>query len=388
MTALTTTTAATTAATARPVNTAQPCATIRMGSGWTIPNRTLVKSGSTPGLLRTQTLQDVLQYLQRLAACQQAEDIHRSLDQLVVAYEGGMMTARLLTPNGVSDERMIFSSNGAAQAAAHVLPGHFSRGLRKLASIDNHGAQCATMAWFKFSRACKKPVKIRTVRVETDRGVVRMIRAITSQTYCTYSHIDYVKSLIANGGEYSQMPVVDWRLTDNGLRLRFAGEKPTLAKPVSMYEAWNNEVGSGTVTLRGGLWKLVCTNGMGSWSENAEFTWQHRGTHDRINAGIKGAFDNLRVSNNGVLNAYEAAGNKHISNILQWMQDELQQMGVSGERIQRAQGGLSHPTTSPGSTLASVVDAVTLIAQDEPDMLEQMALENTASKLLARHVTA
>jgi hypothetical protein len=184
------------------------------------------------------------------------------------------------------------------------------------------------------------------------------------------------------------MPVVDWRLTDNGLRVRFAGEQPTLAKPVSMYEAWNNEVGSGTVTLRGGLWKLVCTNGMGSWSENAAFTWQHRGTHERINDGIKGAFDNLRVTNGGVLKAYEAAGNQHIDNIMQWMQDELSQMGVSGERIQRAQGGLSHPTTTPGSTLASVVDAVTLIAQDEPDMLEQMALENTASKLLARHVAA
>lgn len=152
-----------------------------------------------------------------------------------------------------------------------------------------------------------------------------------------------------------------------------------------MIEAWNSEVARRRVGLRGGMWKLVCTNGMGHWNSQTEYNWIHRGNADRIRSGVQNAFTNLITSATGVVDAYKEALDVGIENAFHWMEQELGLIKSVPDRITKAaQAGLSDPTTTPGGSLASVVDAVTLIAQNESDMFTQYEVERAAAKLLIK----
>lgn len=356
-----------------------------------IPDRTIVRKGSLPGNYQAEHLEGVRDYLRRLSVAQQAEDYNRSLDQLHVSFVGGKLTGRFVTPKGVSDEVLLFSSNGASQVAREVLPGSFFNGLKHLASIDEQGEKLATLNWAKFAAQHNTVRNIRTIRLKVDDGegntkIHRMIRSCHSQDYAPYSNLQFVQDLLDNGGEFAQLPVLDFRVSDTGLRLRFADTPPTTEKPIQMYEAWNSEVGRRRVTLRGGMYKLICTNGMGHWNERNDFWWIHRGDADRIRQGVKSAFENIKVTNSGILNMYTEAANIKIDNAFQWLEQTLTGRGVAAATIEQAKVGLTDDTTTPGLNLASCVDAVTLIAQQCDDMFAQFELEREASRMMVKAV--
>lgn len=356
-----------------------------------IPDRTLVRKGSMPGQYNAQSLEGVRDYLRRLSAAQEAEDVNRSLDQLHVSFLGGQLTARFMTPKGASPEILLFSANGASQVAREVLPGSFFNGLKKLAALDEQGEKLATLNWAKFATQATTVRNVRTIRLKVPDGkggqeVRRMIRSCHSQDYAPYSNLQFVQDLLDHGGEYARLPVLDFRVSDTGMRLRFADSEPTTERPIQMYEAWNSEVGRRRVTLRGGIYKLICTNGMGHWNDRKDFWWIHRGDASRIRDGVKSAFENIKVTNSGILNMYTEAANISIDNAFQWLEQTLSRQGVSNTMAEAAKVALTHPTTTPGLNLASCVDAVTLIAQDCDDMFAQFELEREASRMMVKAV--
>lgn len=356
-----------------------------------IPDRTLVRKGSMPGQYNAQSLEGVRDYLRRLSSAQQPEDYNRSLDQLHVSFLGGQLTGRFLTPDGPSKEVLLFSANGASQVAREVLPGSFFNGLKKLAEIDAQGEKLATMNWSKFATQATTVRNVRTIRLKVPDGnggqaIRRMIRSCHSQDYAPYSNLQFVQDLLDHGGEYAQLPVLDFRVSDTGMRLRFADSQPTTERPIQMYEAWNSEVGRRRVTLRGGMFKLICTNGMGHWNDRKDFWWIHRGDASRIRDGVRSAFENIKVTNSGILNMYQEAANISIDNAFSWLEQTLSGQGVSNSVVEAAKVALTHPTTTPGFNLASCVDAVTLIAQDCDDMFAQFELEREASRMMVKAV--
>jgi len=211
-----------------------------------------------------------------------------------------------------------------------------------------------------------------------------MIRSCHSQGYGVYGNLQFVQDILDNAGEFRDLPVVDFRVTDSVMRLRFVEGEVTLNEPVQMYEAWNSEVGRRRVGLRGGSWKLVCTNGMGHWNDKTEYNWIHRGDAERIQRGVQDAFLNLRTTSSGVLDAYRDAMDVSIDNAFQWLEEQMQRRGASSNRIESAKQGMTHETSTPGLNLASAVDGITLIAQKETDLLEQYELERMAADLLHR----
>jgi hypothetical protein len=349
-----------------------------------IPERTLVRKGSMPGEYQAESLEGVRDYLRRLSSAQLPEDYNRTLNQLHVSFNGDRLTGRFLTPDGVSDEILLFSSHGASQVAREVLPGGFYKGLKQLAELDEAGRKIATMSWFKFAEVQTTKVRsLRTVRLKLpDGSVKRMIRSCHSQDYAPYSNLMFVQDLLDNGGDFAKLPVMDFRVTDSGMRLRFADSEPTLDKPIQMFEAWNSEVGRRRVTLRGGMFKLVCTNGMGHWNERNDFWWIHRGDASRIRDGVKSAFENIKVTNSDILTKYTEAANIQIDNAFMWLEQTLNARGVTNNKVEEAKVALTDKTTTSGLNLASCVDAVTLIAQDCDDMFEQFELERHASRML------
>lgn len=357
-------------------------------SSLTIADRVLVSKGSQKGMLATMHLEEVRDYLGRLAERQDCVDYERTLNQLHVEFVDGRLQARWMNANGLDPEVMYFSDHGASMVAGEVLPSRFFNGLKTLSGIDSQSEKLATMSWAKFAQSKKDPQvrMVRTTNMQVNGEVCRVIRSCHSQGYATYSNYEFVNDLLSSAGEYADLPVLHWKVTDGGMRLRFAGEavdRLEIGKPIPMVEAWNSEVGLRRVGLRGGQFVLKCTNGMGHWNDRTEYGWIHRGSSDRIRNGVQNAFENLKVTASNVIEAYNNALNVQIDNAFMWMEQELE--GKVSDRVLRsAQAGLSDPTTTPGGLLASVVDAVTLIAQNEIDMFQQYEIEKLASSLLIK----
>ena len=358
-----------------------------MTPNFVIPTRRLIRQGSSKGVLGTLRLEDVRDTLAKIEKKQDPIDHDRSLNQLHVDLNGGQMTASWLNLNGISSEEMLVSKIGAEGLAGEVLPAHFFGGLKTLAEMDSDGEKLATMAWAKFANKSTEPSFVRTVKMAVPGGPKegrRVIRSRHSQSYATYSHLEFVQAML-DSGHYGSMPVIDWSLSDAVIRVRFAGCREgqiELNKPIPMTEGWNSEVGKRKVLLKGGIWKLVCTNGMGSWDSRSEFSWIHRGDCGRIKKGVKDAFQNLQISSSGVLTAYNEALEISIQNAFEWMTQQLTQQKQPLHIVKAAQNALHDPTTTPGGKLASVCDVVTLIAQDATNMIDQYELERLAASIL------
>jgi hypothetical protein len=351
-----------------------------------VQDRVLASKGATRGSLTTLHLEDVRDHVRSLAQKQEPLDHERSFSQMHVAFTGGRVTARLLNAQGADDE-MLVSKNAFSQMASELLPARFGGGLMDLAALDGDGEKLATMAWAKFARLDDKPRLFRTVLMKdpTDGSVKRMLRSQHSQGYGTYDNVRFVEDLLANASELRDLPVAQFHLGDAGMRLRFLGvakDEVTLRTPVPMIEAWNSEVGRRRVGLIGGMWKLVCTNGMGTWDKKSEFHWRHYGEGDRIGRGVASAMDEIGTASSRVLEAYDKALHTGIDDAFAWM--EAQMRGTASTPfIARAIAALDHPTTTPGKTLASVIDAITLEAQEE-DMFTQADMEALAADVLRR----
>ena len=286
---------------------------------------------------------------------------------------------------------MLLTSAGASDLAGEVLPSRFFAGLKELAQTDEQGAKLATMTWAKFAQKATTPKMVRTVKMQVNGQTHRAIRSCHSPTYAPYSHLQFVEDMLDNAGEFAKLPVLDFRVTDSAMRLRFAGcdaGEIEVNKPITMIEAWNSEIGSRKVGLRGGMWRLTCTNGMGNWDNRSDFAWRHSGDSGRIQNGVRNAFENLLTSARGIVEAYGQALSIGIDDAFAFMEQELQKGEATARFIVEAQGALQHATTTPGGNLASVVDAITLVAHmTTEDLQVQFEMENLASGILRRGLT-
>lgn len=384
------------------VQTTQPNGTAGSVSRTKVPfvlrERVLVNRASTPAEPTPMHLEEVRDYLRVMTRLQKPDDIERSLDQLHVDFEGGVMKARWLTRNGTSKDVLIFTSNGAGQVSKEVLPSSFFNGLKQLAWMDADGEKVAAMAWLKFAQKQDRIRMVRTINVRIGSEVFKAIRSCHSQSYAPYSNLEFVQSLLDSSTDFAERPVLDWRVTDSAMRLRFAGIDAPLAalrhwdpsgmleEPIPMIECWNSEVGRRRVGLRGGMWKLISGSGMGHWGriENkTEANWIHRGDSDRIRSGVSSVYQNILVAANGVVDSYKKALSVSIDDAYDWMRQEMKRSNASDRVIEAAREGLDDVTTTSGGCLASVVDAITLVAQKE-SIFDQYDLEHMASTILRR----
>ena len=355
--------------------------------GLTVRDRTLVNKGSKRGLLATMHLEEVRDTLTQMAARQHSRDVTRSLNQLHVSFAEGVMKAQFIEAVGPDHPFMLVSETAAQQLAGEVIPANGFRYIRHLAESKDKGPNLATINWAHSSRNHVNPRMIRIIDTQVGNQVFTMVRSCHSPSYATYSNVQFVQDILDNAGEYVNLPVVQWSVSDTAMRLRFAGNEDgseiSVNKPIPMIECWNSEVGKRRVGLRGGMWKLVCTNGMGSWRNSSEFNWTHRGDNKRISDGVSGAFANLLNESRGVVNAYTRALDFAIDDAMLFLEKELIDI-VPTAKIVNIQNALKHPTTTPGGNLASCVDAITLIAQDESNLFDQYEMERVASSMMAR----
>ena len=362
----------------------------------TMPDRLLAHRKATPSVWAPFHLEEVRDDLRDAAAEAEYEDIQKSPQVWHLDFRGhadlpeGRMAARYMTTKGWS-ETHAFTRRGLRQFAARVLPGHGLKTLRKLSEIDEPSARLASMSMAKFIQAADtNPVRVRTYLRDTGEGEVqRTIRSVVSQGYTDYDDLTLVEALLSNS-ETEHLPVLAYERTDSGIRLRMAMQHldhaPEVGEPIQMLEAWNSEVGARSVCLKGGIWTLVCTNGMATWGDKGIWRWRHAGNVQRISEGVPQAIDELRVRASGLLDLYRGALDVAIDDSLRWMEAELAGFDLSDDTRQRAIANLADSTTNaaPVNSLARVVNSLTFAAQSESDLYEQEKVEQVAGRLLTQ----
>lgn len=352
-----------------------------------IPTRTLFNQGCKPGEVQTTRLEAVRDLLGKQRELQDPKDMDRSFSQMHLSYQDGRVTAQMLSQAGLDPEVMLVHDNAYRQMSTTLLPARFGAGLLAQSAMGEMGEKLSTMSWALWSKENTTPRMFRTVRTKDQDGSVRrVIRSQHSQGYAVYDNYQFVQELLDNAPELAEMPVLDFRVTDTGMRLRFStdgSEHFELRKPVPIIEAWNSEAGRRRTVLNAGMWMLICTNGMQSWDSKSEFAWRHFGDTSRISDGVASAISEIQTSASGVVAAYNSALDIAIDDAFGFMERELKREGLTKDQIGKAQKALDHEWTTPGGVLASAVDATTLIAQ-EFDMFQQNTIERAAARMLRR----
>ena len=355
--------------------------------GFTVPDRVIMNKGSKKGVLAVMHLEEVRDVLKQITERQDSKDMTRSLNQLHVSFNNGIMQAGFLTPRGVPEEMMLVSEHGAQMLADEVIPKNGFKFLRHMAQTDVAGEKLASLSWAWAARTATTPRMVRTTNMKFGSDVHRVIRSVHSPTYASYSNYEFVQDILDNAEQYRNLPVVEFKLMDSAMRLRFAGNEDasaiSLREPIPMVEAWNSEVGRRRVGLRAGMWKLICTNGMGSWNQKSEYNWIHRGNSKRISDGVGSAFADILTEANGVVESYQRALLTSIDSVALFIEKTIGEF-LTGEQLIKAQNALNHSTATTHDTLAAAVDAVTLIAQDESSMFDQYELEKLAASMMRK----
>jgi len=350
--------------------------------------RTLFSQGCKPGEIETTHLEAVRDLLKRQRDLQDPKDMDRSFSQMHLSYRGGRVTAQTLNQAGLDPEVMLVHENAYSQMSSNLLPARFGSGLIQQAALGDTGQKLSTMSWALWSKENLTPRMFRSVRTrDADGSIRRIIRSQHSQGYAVYDNYNFVQDLLDNAPDLGEMPVLDFRVTDTGMRLRFSAdgtrEPLALDKPVPIIEAWNSEVGRRRTVLNSGIWKLICTNGMKAFDSKREFAWRHFGDTSRISDGVASAITELRTEATGVVDAYNSALDISIDDAFAFMERELKREGLTQEQVGKAQKALDHEWTTPGGGLASIIDATTLIAQDY-DMFVQSDIERAAARVMRR----
>lgn len=362
-----------------------------MAREFTISERLLKRQKHT--MTSTFTLESVRDYLLLLRGKQQPVDFNWSLRETQVRFDHGVM--RVYHTEHRSGPLLV-TKVGAGQLAREVLPSRFWAGFRQLAHLDPRLAQ---EVWARFAKEVDLTRVIRTVQMRRDRTVHRVIRASVSETYGMYSHLEFIEDLLQKAGDLAHLPVLDWWLTDNGMRIRFAGvdlaasvfmqldEKVAVGSVVPMVEVWNSEVGLRRVGMYGGLFNLHTLCGFGHWDDAQSHGWVHRGSASRIRREVRSAFQEMVRTGEEVVEAYKEAEEVEIEDLDPWLGATKVPpvIAAKAKAWLREQQGQEPGAPLPGTNLARVIDAVTVAAQPggAADLSGGEAADSQAAWLLA-----
>jgi len=201
----------------------------------------------------------------------------------------------------------------------------------------------------------------------------RIVIAAVGPQYRSYDDARFIADLNEQVPADLELQVISaWR-TSEGLRVRakLGNSEPDPYEPAPMIEFRNSEVGTGSATMTGSLFTLVCTNGMHGWGKGSIYRWPHRGDVDRIGPQISAAIQQVHAQAMESLVHYDLARSQTIGDhpeaVRTWLEQRQRRYRLSQGFIERTLDALTDPTTTGSSTgnfgLASVIDAITLQAQ-------------------------
>ena len=292
------------------------------------------------------------------------------------------------------DEPLYFTRHGFGQLMRELLPNRGGHNMEETVKAHGEmGQKLSSMYVNLWASKNDNQRLLRTMKTRQPNGdIVRVARSLHSSRYATYDNAEFLTDLLDHSS-IGNTQVIDFRLHDNAMRLRFTTEKIDrieLNKPIPMFEVWNSEVGLRSTGLRAGAWKLVCFNGLTTFEKRKDFSWRHYGDSTRIRQGVDDALHTLEADANGILRQYNRALETHINDAFAFLEAELAGLGATSEFIDRADKAMRDETSSEIGSLAGVVDGITLAAQhliedrSTADLLEQSIFEQMATRIMDR----
>ena len=219
----------------------------------------------------------------------------------------------------------------------------------------------------------------------------QVITAVVSGQYRNYDDDQLVTDLLETIEKPEKMQVISADRSTEGfvLRLSVAPKRPEAQVPYPMIELRNSEVGCGSTTVSGGLFTLICTNGMHTWKASGIHRWPHRIDADPVEDELGEVLERIGIAARSTLQDYEFARTVTVGlnpeEAHDWIAPRLRHHHMSKRFIARVVDALEDPTTSLGGggeyLLSSVVDAITLSAQRE-SFTHRFELERLAGRLV------
>jgi len=359
--------------------------------------RILARSVQRGDLSEHMTLEALRDDLRKLHTEMAPEDRTFDLDTLAIGFpKGQVKVARIIgrdrqsrpvgcTPHGWS---LLSKALFRGRDGRRPIP-QADKLIRDAATRGLRGQQLATLMATQYARGASEgweagANRSHLFRLATINGE-RVIRSVHSTRYAAYDHVHLCENLIeALGGDTR---VLSCNVSDTGMIVKMTTTPEaeiSLHTPIPIIQAGNSEVGLRSAWIEGGMWKLVCLNGMGSWQSHRQAKFRHIGDSSRITNGILDSVEAIQATSQGLIQDYDQALGTTIDDAFAWMMDELH--GRLPERtVTRVREGMQDPTSSQEGTLANVIDGMTLIAQDDHlDPFAGWEIEREASRLMSR----
>lgn len=371
---------------------------------FTLGTRTLIRRGTQPDatILHTEELKSVAQLLETIQKKQQVCDRAIPLTHLRPTFTGGQMRLNVDSQSRYHKDLpnpMPVFTHAASHWHALVLPPKFWSGFKRLAALN---PALASKVWDEFAQATSgKVVVARTAMIRNERGLpVRALRAVVSTVYAPYSHYQLVRDILDHSGHFGKLPVLDWWLTDAGIRIRFLGIDPAtsafarfdpksvlMGKTLPVIDVWNSETKHRTVGVAAGLLNLTTLSGLGHWDSGMSHAWQHRGSPAKIRQALGQAFKDSTVAAQEIAQVYDDSGSYVVTDPEKWLRSyltkhRLQTEGLPSNLLDIVLANLSSPDVTPGGKLATLVDAMTIAASACSNMYTADKVEKAASRLM------
>jgi hypothetical protein len=376
----------------------------------TIPVRRICAWGTDrhpdASVLKLRTLDELLDTMKRIEAKSSFRDVRARLRDTKVSFPNGQMVVH------VPHERTGFRamSLGASHLHADVLA---SGGWNTLKLLSRLNPERASGMWEDFAQTCgaKMYRRLRTQRLSWcsscksayqpscgaaghRREVHLGLRAVVSDTYADYRNVHLIEDILNHSGHFAKMPVLNWSLSDSGMVVRFLGltkgaalmgrlrPQTLLDTPQPVIEVRNSECKAASLTVTGGLWNMKTASGFGHWDANTGRSWSHRGNPRKIRDGFEDAFTAMSKTAQEVVDAYEDAKTLELEDPAEWLREKLGTKDGNKAIAEAAVEALKDPDVTPGKKLASVIDALTLVASQKADIYAARDVERAASRLL------
>ena len=169
-------------------------------------------------------------------------------------------------------------------------------------------------------------------------------------------------------------------------------QKQLLNKEYPTFNLWNSETGQRQGGMGSGFFQLVCLNGMTNHRTTASFQCKHIGDTERFNSMIIDGMASVRTANSSLIQEFNEARSIVIDDAFGWINNVLAGInGVTQKTADAVQKAMRDETSEEVGTLANVVNGMTLLAHNPDfgfggDLWDQVDLEKTASKVLARGI--
>ena len=369
---------------------------------------------ATPGEFQTKSIEVLQKTLGELVTELDPQDTVRPFDQCKVRYYGEKIGWSFRNEDASWTTPMTMTHRAFRQAGSKVLGQGGLDFAERTRQTGPSGSDLATINWMYHlgqseSRGLFRSMKFPGERYRTIRGVL----SGSDRGFMTNLDNMDVVNLLAESASFRELPIIDWKITPDTMRIRFLldpadsalfdangrllnpgnSHDTSLKIPVPMGEILNGEVGNHAVIFTDALWTFACLNGMvshGGKDNSNSFTrrWAHVGGNDRgekIQAAIGDSIKSARIAANGQVEAFKAATTVAISDAFALLDHIGRKEGhITRAQAQRAATAINDETSYPGRNLAAVISGVTLAAQSETDIDRQREMERFASRLMAK----